>query len=135
MRHRRKLWGFRWVAYHFASLFPRQKRKKRLGDLHERIIVIIIKEKIITKELSALEKLWAMRWVAYPVAFLLFSPEEQEEWVGDLCEQIDKMERQQEPYPIILINILIIVKTLKLILTKIIKSIIDLLIAIRKINK
>ena len=35
LRAREKLWGFRWVAYPVASLFPKQKREEWIGDMHE----------------------------------------------------------------------------------------------------
>ncbi len=79
------------------------------------------------------DELWARKWIARPVA-VLFPKQKREEWLGDLHEIIDRWQRKYQ-YPIWFINLMIIVKTFVLILSAIEIRIVDLFIAVKKINK
>ena len=62
-------------------------------------------------------RLWAIRWIGVPIGYLL-SPDEREEWLGDLKEIQHRM-IHAERYPIWFVNSVTSAKCLCLIVSKI----------------
>ena len=63
------------------------------------------------------QDLWAIRWVGTPIGYLL-SPDEREEWIGDLKEIQYRM-LCADRYPIRFVNVIISAKCLCLVVSKI----------------
>ncbi|MEM1242216.1 MAG: hypothetical protein AAGI45_20480 [Cyanobacteria bacterium P01_H01_bin.26] len=63
-----------------------------------------------------LGSIWTHKWVGKPIGYLL-SPDEREEWLGDLLEIKDRM-KNEDNYPVWVINLIIVGKTVCLIGSK-----------------
>lgn len=84
-----------------------------------RFVAYIVFYEVVTvyRIKDLLNKPWSYKWVAKPIGYLL-SEREREEWFGDLLDIKDRM-IHEDKYPMPLINLIITVKTVCLIGSKI----------------